>query len=65
MDLHDFIVRRRKWVEEIAEIECPYERLRRLDKLEVWVESVREPGWVIGRRLVASERLRARRELDE
>ena len=49
-------------IEDIAKIENPGERLRQLDELEKWIESMRQPGWVIGRRLVATEKLRAKRE---
>lgn len=63
MDLHIFLIERKRRIENIAKIESPHERLRLLDELEKWIESVRQPDWVINRKLVAIERLRAKKEL--
>ncbi len=63
MDLHVFLIERKKRIKDIAEIGSPRERLRRLDELEKWIESVRRPGWVIGHRLAAIERLRTKKEI--
>lgn len=64
MDLHVFLIERKRRVKDIAEIENPRERLRQLAGLEKWIESVRQPGWVIGHRLEAVERLRAKKEIE-
>ena len=63
MDLHVFLIERKRRVKNIAEIESPHERLRQLAGLEDWIESVRRPGWVIGHRLAAIEKLRAKKEI--
>ncbi len=62
MDLHGFLIERKKRIADIAKIKDPCERLRQLAGLEKRVVSVRQPGWVIGHRLIAIERLRAKKE---
>lgn len=63
MDLHVFLIERKRRIKDIAKIESPHERLRQLAALEKWVELVHQPGWVIGHRLAAIERLRAKKEI--
>jgi len=63
MDLHVFLIERKRRIKDIAEIEDPRERLHRLNGLEKWIESVRQLGWVIGHRLAAIEKLRAKKEI--
>jgi len=62
MDLYVFLSERKKRVKDIAKIKSPHERLRQLEGLEKWSESVHRLGWVIGHRLVATEKLRAKKE---